>query len=111
MYMKHFLFITSLYYVFRPFELHSHVISGDNSGVLHIGPGQTIAFRQVDEIEAFTNVFVYEGGTLHLPSFFRCRDVNITVWSVSLSLFFSLIKKGVQFMVILTNKRFQKMLF
>ncbi|KAL8581102.1 hypothetical protein ACOMHN_012752 [Nucella lapillus] len=63
-----------------PYELHSHVISGDNSGVLHIGHGQTMAFRLVDEIEAFTSVYIYEGGTLHLPSFFRCRDVNIIVW-------------------------------
>jgi hypothetical protein len=69
-----------IYFFCRPFELHSHVISGDNSGVLHVGAGQAMAFRLVDEIEAFTNVYIYEGGALHLPSFFRCRDVTITVW-------------------------------
>ena len=52
-----------------------------------------MAFRLVDEIEAFTHVFVYEGGTLHLPSFFRCRDVNITVWSVFCSCSFCACKE------------------
>jgi hypothetical protein len=37
---------------------------GDKTGVLHVGPGQTVVIQHPDDLEFLVNVFVYNGGKL-----------------------------------------------
>ncbi|KAL4226615.1 hypothetical protein ACF0H5_014598 [Mactra antiquata] len=62
------------------FELRANIFEGDGTGNLHIGPDQLAVVQHPEDLEFLVNVFVYEGGTLVLPSSFICHDVNMHIW-------------------------------
>ena len=53
---------------------------GDSTGVVHVGPGQTVIVQHPQNLELLVHVHVYQGGKLVLPSDFICHDVDIHVW-------------------------------
>jgi hypothetical protein len=65
---------------FRPYQLKPLKFEGDKTGVLHVGPGQTVVIQHPDDLEFLVNVFVYNGGKLILPQSFECYDVDFNIW-------------------------------
>jgi hypothetical protein len=55
-----------------------HKFIGDTTGVLHVGPQQTVIGQFADEGEFEINTYVYQDGMLHLPKSFLCREIQIT---------------------------------
>ena len=80
--LKYFLVIFTIYNFLstRPFRLKSFKFEGDRTGVLHVGPGQTIVVPHPDDLEFLVNIYIYHGGTLILPTDFDCYGVNFFVW-------------------------------
>ncbi|XP_076091252.1 uncharacterized protein LOC143063127 [Mytilus galloprovincialis] len=63
-----------------PFQLKSLKFEGDKTGVLHVGPGQTVVVQHPDDLEFLVNVYVYQGGTLILPTAFDCYGIDLVIW-------------------------------
>lgn len=57
---------------------------GDTSGVLHVGPGQTVIVQHPEDLEFLVNVYVYENGILILPTDFICYNIEMHIWYVCL---------------------------
>ena len=68
-----------VYLFFSNFGLRTGNIFGDQTGVLHVGPGQHAVVQHASDLEFLVNVIVYEGGTLFLPKSFMCVGITITV--------------------------------
>jgi hypothetical protein len=69
------LFVNYLCFI-RAARVHKFV--GDTTGILHVGPQQTVIGQFADDGEFEINTHVYEDGILHLPKSFLCREIQIT---------------------------------
>ena len=63
-------------HIFRAVRVHKFV--GDTTGVLHVGPGQTVIGQFADDGEFEVNTYVYKDGVFHLPKSFLCRKIKLT---------------------------------
>lgn len=54
-----------------------HKFVGDITGVLHVGPNQTVIGQFADNGEFEINTYVYQDGVLHLPKSFLCRNIRM----------------------------------
>lgn len=66
---------------------------GDTTGVLHVGPGQTVIVQHPEDLEFLVNVYVYENGILILPTDFICYNIDMHIWYVCfLNVYMSLLE-------------------
>lgn len=56
------------------------MFEGDSTGSLHVGPDQLVVVEHPEDLEFLVNVYVYEGGTLLLPSDFICHNIKMYIW-------------------------------